>query len=45
VFGDTNKTIPDFEKYKPWLNDTDLVWIPLASTFAIFLKSLLVWYL
>ena len=45
VFGDTNKTIPDFEKYKPWLNDTDLYWIPLASTFAIFLKGVLVWHL
>jgi hypothetical protein len=45
VFGDANKTIPDFEKYKPWLNDSDLVWIPLASTIAICLKGVLVWYL
>ena len=38
VFGDATEVEVDIE-------DDDLYWIPLASTFAILLKGVLVWYL
>jgi hypothetical protein len=42
---DDFKVFADASKVEPGIKDDDLVWIPLASTLAILVKSLLVWYL